>query len=39
MAEPADDILQGDGFERSGEGVIESLFGAGMMFTNECFEF
>ncbi len=38
MAEPADDILQSDGLERRSKGVIESLFGAGVVFTNQRLE-
>ena len=36
---PADDISQGNGFERSGDGVVESLFGTGFVLMNERFRF
>ena len=39
MAEPADDILQGNDFERSGDGVVESSLGTGLVLTHERFEF
>ncbi len=39
MAEPANDVLQSDGCERSSDGVIESLFGPSLVLTHERFEF
>jgi hypothetical protein len=39
VGEPTYNILQGDGFERSGDSVVESSLGPGFMFTDERFEF
>lgn len=39
VGEPTDNILQGDGFERSSDSVVESSLGPGFMFTAERFEF